>query len=438
MSENKIKISEEIEDDIARYTQLIKRGYVIDKSLYEKYNIKQGLRNSNDTGVKIGITKIAEVKGYEIQNDKKVAVDGELFYRGYSIKDLLRKMYKEEGYYFERISYLLLVGHLPSKDELNKFLENSREIRKQNIDFFIRKIESHEIMNALQRGVLYLYSFDENADEITIRNLVRQSIFINSVFPHILAQSFLNEKLDMFLHYSLIDSGASISEYILKMVKDKDVLKKEVEILDLLLSVHAEHGGGNNSTFSLRVTSSAYTDTYSSISAAIGSLKGQRHGGANSMALKMVRDMKKNINVKSKDEIKMYLRRIIKKEEFDRTGLIYGLGHAIYTKSDPRAEILKEKARELAIEKNNYEEFELYENIEIIGKEVFKELKGENFIISANLDLYSGYVYDSLGLPEELFTPLFALARIPSWCAHRIEQIYNEKKIIRPAYVTVK
>ena len=343
---------------------------------------------------------------------------------------------------FEECMYLLLFGELPAKDELEEFndlLDNFRRLPQGFTENFLLKLPSRNIMNLLQRTVLFLYSTDENPDDVSVDNLVKQSIELMARFPTIVAYGYQAKehnfnKKSLFIHPP--KRGLGTAENILYMSRpDNKYTKMEAETLDLVLVIHAEHGGGNNSAFATHVVSSSGTDTYSAISSAVGSLKGPKHGGANIMVREMIDDIKENINYHDRGELKDYLLKILKKEAFNKQGLIYGMGHAIYTTSDPRAVLLKKKAYQLAEEKGALKELQLYVNIEEITQELFMELKGRH--ITANVDLYSGFVYEMLNIPSDLYTPLFATARMAGWCAHRIEQIVSDRKILRPAYRNV-
>lgn len=417
----------------------------IDPAYFDKYHVMRGLRNKNGTGVLVGLTEVGSVHGYTLENDKKVPSEGKLYYRGIDIEDIVRGFQNEHRRGYEETAYLLLFGELPSLDQLCSFkemLDANRDLPKDFTENMILKIPSKDIMNKLQRSVLVLYSHDDNPDDTCVRNVLRQCIQLIARFPTIIsygyqAKAHYFERKSLYIHPPQPEIGTA--ENILYMIRrDNQYTKTEAETLDLCLVIHAEHGGGNNSAFATHVVSSSGTDTYSCIVTAIGSLKGPKHGGANNRVKAMIDDIKQNCpNWTNQDLLKDYLIKILKKEAFNGEGLIYGMGHAVYTLSDPRAVLLKEKALELAKEKNAVDEFNLYKNIETLTIEIFKELKGPDFTISANLDLYSGFVYEMLDLPEELFTPLFATARIAGWCAHRIEQIVSDNKIMRPAYVSV-
>ena len=397
----------------------------ISDDIYNKLNVKRGLRNKNGTGVLVGLTKIGSVLGYSIDKDgKKIPADGKLYYRGISIEKLVALFKKEKTFCFEKTIFLLLFGKVPSNFELKMFISTLKEYQHlpdEFIEDFILRKPSTDIMNQLQRSVLCLYTLDENPDDVSLSNLIDQSLNLIAKFPSLLVYCYQACNYKHFNKSLIIHNPVeeySIAQNVLHMLRsDNQFTELEAEVLDLILVIHAEHGGGNNSTFTSHVVSSTRTDTYSSISASIGSLKGPMHGGANSMVTKMVEDIKKNTNPYDEVKLKEYLKKIFNKEAFDKKGRIYGMGHAVYTISDPRAVLLKKKAYELAKEKNALEEFELFSNIEKLTKEIGKETKGKNFEICANVDLYSGFVYKLLNIPQNIFTPLFALARIASWNA---------------------
>ncbi len=432
-------------DFINELGTLFNQNNSISNDIYNKLDVKRGLRNKNGTGVLVGLTKIGAVLGYSINEEgKKIPTEGRLYYRGIPIEKLLEEFEEDKTFLFEKTMFLLLFGKVPSNFELKMFVSTLKEYRDlpdEFIEDFILRKPSTDIMNHLQRAVLCLYTLDENPDDVSLSNLIDQSLNLIAKFPSLLvycyqASNYKHFNKSLIIHNPVEDY--SIAENILHMLRsDSKFTKLESEILDLILVIHAEHGGGNNSTFTSHVISSTRTDTYSSISASIGSLKGPMHGGANSKVTKMIEDMKKNTNPYDEAKLKEYLKLIFQKKAFDREGRIYGMGHAVYTISDPRAEILKKKAYELAKEKNALEEFEIFSNVEKFTKEVGKELKGENFEICANVDLYSGFVYKLLNIPPNIFTPLFALSRIASWNAHRMEQILVDKKLIRPAYKAI-
>lgn len=410
---------------------------------FKRHDIKHGLRNSNGTGVLVGITGISDVHGYRLEKGEKVPDDGRLFYRGIDLYDIVKENRSKTRRLFEETAFLLLFGQLPTAEELqdfNQILDTYRQLPNGFTENMILKIPSHDIMNKLQRSILVLYSHDEHPDDLSLNNLILQCIKLIARVPTIVsyglqAKSHYFDNKSLFIHSP--QEGIGTAENILHMIRsDNHYTQTEAETLDLALVLHADHGGGNNSAFAVHVVSSSGTDTYSAITAAIGSLKGPKHGGANNRVRDMMRDLTMNVaDIADERAIRNYLQQVINGSIYDRTGLIYGLGHAVYTKSDPRAVILKEKARELASEKGKLEIFNLYEHVETLGIELLKEKKGAHLDICANVDLYSGLVYQLLDIPEELYTPLFAVARIAGWCAHRIEQVMYESKIIRPAYV---
>lgn len=433
-----------IEDVINELSEIAEKNNVINPELYKKYDVKRGLRNENGTGVLVGLTEIGNVHGYSMQNGKKVPEEGKLTYRGIDVEEMVKAFQGEDRSGFEEVSYLLLFGELPSQSKLDKFNEvlgQCRYLPDGFLEDMILKFPSNNIMNKLQRTILAAYSFDNNPDDTSIKNILRQSIELIARFPTMIAYGY-QAKAHYYHNQSLIIHSPKpelgTAENLLHMIRpDNSYTKTEAEILDLALVIHAEHGGGNNSAFATHVVSSTGTDTYSAIAAAVGSLKGPKHGGANLKVIEMMDDIKVNLkDWSNRNEIRDYLIKILEKNAFDGAGLIYGMGHAIYTISDPRATLLKNKALELAEEKGRIEEFNLYKSIEDISIEIFRELRKTP--IAANVDFYSGFVYDMLNIPCELYTPIFAAARVAGWCAHRIEQVASETKIIRPAYRNVK
>lgn len=437
-------------DSLNEYIKLIsqqnKSFENIPSRYYGEYNVKRGLRNPDGTGVLAGLTGIGEVHGYVLDEGNKSPIEGSLRYRGISIEDIVKACMEEERYGFEEVIFLLIFGYLPNNEELDRFiaeLSTRRELPENFAEDMILKAPSKNIMNKLARSVLALYSYDtENPDSIEIEDLLSQSLNLIARFPTLIAYAFAAkkhyfDKTSLVLHNPKPE--LSIAENFFYMIRaNHKYTKLEADILDLCLMLHAEHGGGNNSAFTVRVLSSSNTDTYSTIAAAIGSLKGPKHGGANAKTLTQMKEIKANVkNWSDGDEILSYLEKILRKEAGDGSGLIYGIGHAIYTLSDPRAVILKECARKLAEETGNMEEFELYRLIEEKAPEAFKNIKGITDPMPANVDFYSGFVYQMLNIPEELYTPLFAMSRIVGWCAHRIEEVMTGGKIIRPAYKSV-
>ena len=414
-------------------------------SLYNKYEVKRGLRNSNGTGVLVGLTEIGDVHGYIMDENEKVPVEGRLSYRGIDVDEISKGFITENRFGFEETIYLLLFGELPNHVELDKFkglLGLSRELPDGFLEDMILKAPSNDIMNKLARSVLVLYSYDENPDDTSIVNILRQSMELIARFPALIAYGY-QAKAYHYMNKSLVihtpDLELSTAENILKMSRASgEYTKVEAEILDLMLVLHAEHGGGNNSAFTAHVVSSSGTDIYSAVAAAVGSLKGPRHGGANIRVNRMMKEIKSNVKDWASDkEVADYLKKILKKEAYDRTGLIYGIGHAVYTKSDPRSAILKRRAEELAKTIGKMEEFNLYKSIERLAPIVFKEVRNNDKDLCANVDFYSGFVYEMLGIPKDLFTPLFATSRIAGWCAHVVEEVLNGGRIIRPAYKSV-
>ena len=425
----------------------LKKLYGIEPALYEKYNVKRGLRNKDGTGVLVGLTKIGEVRGYMIDESDKVSIPGKLMYRGINMADIVNENAKRNRHAFEETMYLILMGKLPTKDELSDFkgiLSEHRALPAGFTEDMILKAPSPNIMNKLARSVLASYSYDKDPDNLEIGNLLRQSVELIARFPAMVAYAYQAKKHyydhdSLYLHSPKPDYDTA--ENILHLIRrDNSFTKLEADTLDLMLVIHAEHGGGNNSSFATHVVSSSGTDTYSAIAAAVGSLKGPKHGGANAKVMGMIDEIKQNCDWRDEGSLRDYLVKIINKEAYDKTGLIYGMGHAVYTLSDPRAQLLKAKAFEMAESTGSTDEFLMYERIERMTPELFSEIKGGGKQLCANVDLYSGFVYSMMNIPEELYTPLFAVSRVASWCAHRMEEIVAGGKIIRPAYksVTVK
>lgn len=427
-----------------RLAELVKYCMIsgrLDLNLYEEYDVKRGLRESDGKGVLTGLTEISDVIAFKTENGKKVPQEGQLFYQGYDIMDL-QKGFVNRRFNFEEIIYLLLFGALPNKQQLHSFIDilaQYRELPNKFVRDVIMKAPSMDVMNALQRSVLTLYSYDENPDDVSIQNVLKQSLSLIATFPLISVyayhayQHYHNDK-SLVIRYP--DPELSTAENILRILRaDGKYTELEARVLDIALIIHADHGGGNNSTFTTHVVSSTGTDTYSAVAASLGSLKGPKHGGANLKVENMFDEIKANVrNWGNEDAIRDYLLKIMNKEAFDKTGLIYGMGHAVYTLSDPRAVILKEYARSLAQEKGRMDEFELYEKVERIASELLTNRKNLHKPICCNVDFYSGFVYSMLDIPKQMFTPIFAISRIAGWSAHRIEELVNEGKIIRPAY----
>ena len=425
--------------------QLAETNNYIPAELHTKYNTKRGLRNNDGTGVLVGLTRIGEVIGYYLENGKKMPAEGRLYYRGIEIQEIVRGFQADNRFGFEETAYLLLFGKLPNADQLNKFeaiIGSHRELPEGFAEDMIFKAPSIDIMNKLARSVLAAYSYDKDPDNVSVENVLRQCIELISRFPSYIAYAYqakchYHNGESLYIHYPQKD--LSTAENILYLIRpDKKFTKLEAEVLDLSLVLHAEHGGGNNSSFTTHVVTSTGTDTYSAIAAAIGSLKGPKHGGANAKVIAMMENIKTNVkNWDDEKEVADYLRKILHKEAFDGSGLIYGMGHAVYTLSDPRAVLLKEKAAELAQATGMEREFKLYKTIEKLSPEIFSEVKKDTKTICANVDFYSGFVYKMLNIPEDLYTPIFAMARMPGWAAHRIEELISGGRIIRPAYKSV-
>ncbi len=422
-----------------------KKHNVIPAADFERYNVKRGLRNSDGTGVLAGVTQICNVHGYLLNEGERMPIHGELTYRGYSIEDLVNNCIKENRFGFEEVAYLLMMGKLPTAEELKVFNEALGKVRMLP-DYFaedmILRLPSRNIMSNLSRAVLALSAVDERSEDNSIENNLRQSLELFARFPIIVAYAYqakkhFYDKESLYMHFPKPE--LSTAENILHIVRpDSSYTEEEVHLLDLALMLHAEHGGGNNSTFTTRVLTSSGTDIYSAIAGSVSSLKGPKHGGANIKVVEMMNDIKQNVkNWEDEGEIADYLTKILKKQAFDGSGLIYGMGHAIYTLSDPRAVLLKQNAKELAEENGLLREWNLLDTIERLAPAVFAEEKGYAKQMCANVDLYSGLVYRTLGIPEDLFTPLFAVARVAGWCAHRLEEVATSSKIMRPAYKSI-
>lgn len=426
---------------IDELTELCRKNKIIDPGLYEKYEVKRGLRDINGKGVLTGLTEVSEIKASE--NGKPC--EGKLYYHGYDIEDIIRGCVRDRRFGFEETAYLLICGELPDSKQLKSFTEllaSYRTIPPEFVRDVIMKAPSSDMMNTLSRSVLTLYAYDDNADDISVPNVLRQCLQLLAQFPLL---SVYGYQAHMFYHQnkSLIvhspKSELSTAENILHMLRpDSSYTSLEARILDLALILHAEHGGGNNSTFTTHVVTSTGTDTYSTVAASLGALKGPRHGGANIKVTQMFEDMKKNISDwEDEEEVKKYLSELLNKKAFDKTGLIYGMGHAVYSLSDPRANTFKHFVEDLAKAKGREKEFRLYSKVERLAPEVISEKRKIYKGVSANVDFYSGFVYSMLDLPEELYTPIFAISRIAGWSAHRIEELINPGKIIRPAYKAI-
>lgn len=441
MDEKKNENAEVLEEEIVSLEQELLHSHRINPNLYIEYDVKRGLRDSAGKGVLTGLTEISDVNGYQLINGRRIPSEGTLYYQGVNIQDLIEGL-NGRKYGFEETVYLLLFGKLPTQEQLRRFLDVMFDLQNLNGRFVrdvVMKASNANIMNSMQRCVLTLYSYDEDPEDISVENVLRQSLEMIGKMPIIAVYSYhayRHFRKDETLLIRNPKRGLSIAENILLMLRDDGRFTPlEAKVLDIALILHAEHGGGNNSTFTNHVVTSSGTDTYSAMSASIGSLKGPRHGGAN---LK-VQDMFENImaNVRdwtNEDEVAEYLKKILNKEAFDRSGLIYGMGHAVYTLSDPREVILKEYARKLAQEKGEMEKFALYELVERLAGQLVMEHRKLFKNVCANVDFYSGFVYTMLGIPKELFTPIFAISRMAGWSAHRLEELLNAGKIIRPAY----
>ena len=435
------------EDVIAfteKYSEVCRKNDSVEKELFARHGVKRGLRDLNGKGVVTGITNISRIESSKMVNGESVPCAGKLYYRGYNIKDLVKGFMEEERYGFEEIAYLLVFGELPSEENLNEFKEMLSVGRRLPTNFVrdvIMKAPSSDIMNSLTKSVLTLASYDKNVSDTSVENVIRQSIQMIALFPMLSVygyQAYNHYKKNGSLYIHRPKPELSTSENLLRMLRpNKQYTKLEAKVLDLALVLHMEHGGGNNSTFTTRVVTSSGSDTYSTIAAALSSLKGPRHGGANIMVVEMFKDIKKNVlDITDEEQVKEYLRKILHKEAFNKQGLIYGMGHAVYSVSDPRAEIFKSFVEKLAIEKGREKDFALYSMIEHLAPQVIEEERKMYKGVSANVDFYSGLVYSMLDIPEELFTPMFAIARIVGWSAHRIEELVNADKIMRPAYVS--
>ncbi len=439
MNDNSLSHDNKLLDSLA---QRLLSNSTIPSQDYERYNIKRGLRNSDNTGVMAGITRICSVDGYYIDDGEKVPKEGHLRYRGLDLYDFVAGCKQDERFGFEELVYLLLFGELPNRSQLDEFkalLSENRELPFDFIEDVIMRAPSPNIMNKLGSSVTALYAYDENPDDISVKNVLRQSVKLIAMLPSIMAYAYQVKrryfyKKSMYIHTIKPELGTA--ETVLRAIRsDKTFSDKEAKLLDLCLMIHADHGGGNNSTFTTRCVTSTGTDTYSAIAAGIGSLKGFRHGGANIKVSEMVADIFENVRDTADEEaVSAYLHKIVRREAGDGSGLIYGMGHAVYTLSDPRAVILKRNAKELAEEKGLLDEWKLLDIIERTAPAVFSEEKGIAKNICANVDLYSGLVYRTLGIPEDLYTPMFACARVAGWCAHRLEEIATGGKIMRPAY----
>ncbi|MFA6186804.1 MAG: citrate/2-methylcitrate synthase [Phycisphaerae bacterium] len=430
---------------LTELTKVAKQNNKIATQLYEQYRVKRGLRNADGTGVLAGLTQVGDVHGYIINEGEKVAVEGRLRYRGMEIEDLVAGCQKEKRHGFEETAYLLMFGELPKRKELTKFyklLGKHRDLPEGFTENMILKAPSSDIMNKLARSVLAAYSYDKTPEDRSLKNVLRQCIGLIARFPTFVAYAYqakchYYDRGSLYIHTP--DEKLSTAENFLMLTRpDKKFNKMEADLLDLCLMLHAEHGGGNNSTFTTHVVASTDTDVYSCIAAALGSLKGHKHGGANIQVMEMMDDIKKNVKkYDDEGEVADYLAKIVKKEAFDGSGLIYGLGHAVYTISDPRTALIRKQAAKLAKEKDLQWEFDLYELVERISPEIFQKIKKSDKKVCPNVDFYSGFVYRMLDIPPELYTPIFAVSRITGWCAHIIEECVSGGRIVRPAYKNI-
>lgn len=435
----------ETNEKVDKLSERILNKPMFDQSLYGHYDVKRGLRDIDGKGVRTGLTEVSEIIQNKIVDGVAVPCDGQLYYRGYNVNDIVAGFRKDDRFGFEETVYLLLFGDMPNKEELEEFkgiLSSYRLLPTNFVRDVVMKAPSDDMMNTLARSVLTLYCYDSNPNDTSIENVLRQCLQLISVFPILSVYGYhaYNHYLrNQSLHIHVPNPNHSTAEVILTLLRpDQKFTELEAKVLDMALVLHAEHGGGNNSTFTTHVVSSSGTDTYSAIAAALGSLKGPKHGGANIQVSKMFEDLKMKVKDWDDDEsIKDYLNKVLDKKAFDRSGLIYGMGHAVYTISDPRAKILKGAVGELAKAKGLEKEYMLYQNVERLAPEVIANKKRIYKGVSVNIDFYSGFIYHMLNLPTELYTPLFAIARIAGWSAHRIEELVNGNKIIRPAYINI-
>lgn len=440
-----MNIYSEITPEILSLTKLAESTSKIDPALYTKYDVKRGLRDINGKGVLAGLTDIGNVHAYDMVDGKQVPCEGKLYYRGYNIEDLVNGFIRDQRFGFEEVTYLLLFGKLPSKEDLKEFsnmLAAYRSLPTSFVRDIILKAPSQDMMNTLARSVLTLYTYDDHADDISLPNVLRQCLQLIALFPMLSvygyqAYSHYHDGKSLYIH--MPDPSLSTAENLLHILRpDSKYTNLEAHILDIALVLHMEHGGGNNSTFTTHLVSSSGTDTYSAIAAAIGSLKGPKHGGANIKVVKMFADMKEQVkDWTNEEEVGNYLRDLLDKKAFDKAGLIYGMGHAVYSLSDPRAVTFRSFVERLSEEKGYEKEFALYSLVERLAPEIIAEKRKIYKGVSPNVDFYSGFVYQMLGLPLELYTPIFAIARIAGWSAHRMEEVCHKGKIMRPAYMTV-
>ena len=441
-----MSIYSEIKQEVRELSKLCVENSRIDPELYQKYDVKRGLRDLNGKGVLTGLTNISEIVASKTVDGKSVPCEGKLYYRGYDVEELIRSQPKEEHFGYERIAYLLLFGNLPQEEDFKKFcglLSFYRTLPTSFVRDIIMKAPSSDMMNTLARSVLTLYSYDETAEDISVENVLRQCMQLIALFPLLSVYGYqayrhYHDGQSLFIHQP--DPALSTAENILRILRpDCQYTALEAKVLDIALILHADHGGGNNSTFTTHVVTSSGTDTYSAIAAALGSLKGPRHGGANIKVVQMFEDIKSHVRDWGDDEeITAYLQKLLHKEAFDRSGLIYGMGHAVYSMSDPRAKTMAAFVEGLSAEKGRTEEYKLYTSVERLAVELIAKERKIYKGVSANVDFYSGFIYSMLDLPMELYTPIFAISRIAGWSAHRIEELVGGGKIIRPSYKSVQ
>ena len=434
-----------IYDYMRQQSQLLEKQDVITPDMFVKYNVKRGLRDLDGTGVLTGLTHISSIKSKEVIDGKTVPCRGKLTYRGYNIYELIRGIKKDGRFGFEETAYLLLFGELPDRQQLQDFSEVLGDMRSLPTNFVrdvVMKAPGKDIMNSMTRGVLTLASYDMRASDLSMENVLRQCMMLISVFPLLAvygyhAYNHYERDQSMYIHHP--DPKLSTAQNLLRLLRpDMNYTELEAKVLDIALMLHMEHGGGNNSTFTTRVVTSSGSDTYSAIAAAMSSLKGPKHGGANIKVMEMMNDIRSHVHDYSdKEEVAAYLSKLLDGEAFDGKGLIYGMGHAVYSLSDPRERVFKSFVEQLSVEKHREKDMELYNNIELLAPELIAEKRRIYKGVSPNVDFYSGFVYEMLGIPTELYTPLFAIARIVGWSAHRIEEIIGMNKIIRPAYKSV-
>ncbi|MBR2654246.1 MAG: citrate/2-methylcitrate synthase [Lachnospiraceae bacterium] len=437
--------SKKVTPEHVELSELCRAQSTIDNTLYAVKDVKRGLRDLNGNGVVAGLTQISEINAFRYENGRKIPIEGELFYRGIPIEKLTNGFISEKRYGFEETTYLLLFGSLPNEKQLKDFRQMLVAQRSLPTNFtrdVIMKAPSKDIMNSLAKSVLTLASYDKYADDTSLENVLRQCVNLIATFPMLAVyayQAYNHYELGRSLYIHNPSRKLGTAENILRMLRpDKKFTEIEARVLDLALVLHMEHGGGNNSTFTMHVVTSSGTDTYSAVAASLASLKGPKHGGANIKVMQMFKDLRENVkDLKDDDEIRFYLNRLLAREAFDRKGLIYGFGHAVYSISDPRAKLFRQYVEKLAVAKGEEETYDLYSRVEQLAPKVIAEKRHIYKGVSTNVDFYSGLVYDMLGLPVELYTPIFAIARIVGWSAHRLEELINMDKIIRPAYVSV-